>query len=139
MAKKSAPLDFSAADLATARNMLQNLKSKLKGLAELEKLIRLVENRSQVIAERQRTLDALNAEIKKRENATLEAAEAAGERKAAEIVAKARKQAEDILADCAAKRDAITAEVEVREGDLAALNERIEAARDTVRKVLTAA
>ena len=130
---------FSDADLAVAEHMLQTLQNKLRGLNEVEKLIRLVSNRSQVISERKRTLAALDAEIKERENATIKAAEEAGERKAAEIVARARKQAEDILADVSAKRDVLTADINAKQAEFNSLQERIDAAKDEVRRVLSAA
>jgi len=130
---------FNASDLSVAEHMLQNLQNKLRGLDEVEKLIRLVSNRSQVISERRRTLAALDKEIAEREAATFEGAETAGKREAKKVIAKARKQAEDILAAATARRDAINKEVEAREAALAALNGRIEKARDTVRAVLTAA
>ena len=136
MAKKPT---FSEADLAISRHMLQSLRSKLKGLDELDKLVSLLENKGQIISERKRTLDSINAEIKARENATIDGAVTEGKRQAEKIVAEARRQAEDTLADCAAKRDALTADCAARQAQLDALQEKIAAARDTVRAVLSAA
>jgi len=139
MAKKPAPLKFNEASLTTARHMLQSLRSKLKGLDELDKLIGLLENKSQVISERKRTLDSINAEIAKRENTTLDGAKAEAKAQTDKLIAEAKAQTEAILADCAAQRDAINAEVEARKADLAALNAKIEKAKAEVRRVLSAA
>ena len=130
---------FSDADLVVARNMLQNLRSKLKGLDELDKLVSLVENKDQVLRERRLTLAALNKEIAEREAHVIDGAVAEGKRQAEKIVAEARRQAESIMSNMNARRDAINQEVEAREADLGALNDRIEKAKAEVRRVLSAA
>jgi len=116
-----------------------NLASEWRGLDELDKLVSLIENRTQVIAERTHTLNAINAGIAKRESVTIDGAVAEGKREAEKIVVEARRQAEAIMANMNKRRDAINKEVEAREGALAALNAKIEKAKAEVRRVLTAA
>jgi|GEM_PF-91443 len=92
-----------------------------------------------IIAERTHTLNAINAGIAKRESVTIDGAVAEGKRQAEKIVAEARRQAEAITSNMNKRRDAINKEVEAREGALAALNAKIDAAKAEVRRVLTAA
>ena len=136
MAKKPT---FSAADLSVARVTLQRLERERRGLDALGELVFLIENHDQVLSERKRALDAINAEIEKREAATFEAAETAGKREAKKVVAEARKQAESIMSNMNRRRDEINEAVEAKEAELDALQERIDRAKNTVRAVLSAA
>jgi|GEM_PF-6327930 len=134
----TAKFDLSEADLAIARHVLQSLERERRGLDEIGKLIALLENHDQVISERRRRLEAINAEIARREAAAIDSAESEGKRRADKLVADAKVRATAIVAEARAKVDELAKAVVAKRAELDDLNAKIATAKSSIQAVLSA-
>ena len=134
----TAKFDLSEADLAIARHVLQSLERERRGLDEIGKLINLLENHDQVISERRRRLEAINAEIARREAAAIDSAESEGKRRADKLVADAKVRATAIVAEARAKVDELAKAVVAKRAELDDLNAKIATAKSSIQAVLSA-
>ena len=129
---------FNEADLAIGRHVLQSLERERRGLDEIGKLLGWLENHDQVLRERRRRLEILNAEIAQREAHTIDSAESEGKRRADKITADAKLRSNALVAEARAKVDEMATAVIAKRSELDDLNAKIAAAKSSIQAVLSA-